>query len=52
MRTRASEQFLRYFSKGVLAAGDARLAAAGRYHPSMAQRSRRLQDLAVEWRRA
>jgi len=45
VRTRASEQFLRYFSKGVLAAGDARLAAAGCYHSSMAERSRRLQAL-------
>jgi hypothetical protein len=45
VRTRSSERFLRYFSKGLLAAGDARLAAAGRYHPSMAERSRRLQEL-------
>jgi hypothetical protein len=45
VRTRASERFLRYFSKGLLAAGDARLAAAGRYHPSVAERSRRLQQL-------
>jgi len=47
VRVRSCERFLRYFSKGVLAAGDARLAAAGRYHPSVDERSRRLQTL--EW---
>ena len=40
-----SERFLRYFSKGLLAAGDARLAAAGQYHPSVAERNRRLREI-------
>ena len=47
VRARGCERFLRYFSKGLLAAGDARLAAAGRYHPSVDERSRRLRGL--EW---
>lgn len=46
VRARTCERFLRYFSKGLLAAGDARLAAAGRYHPSVDERSRRLRELA------
>jgi len=45
VKMRGSEQFLRYFSKGLLAAGDARLAVAGRYHPSVAERTRRLHAL-------
>lgn len=47
VRARSCERFLRYFSKGLLAAGDARLAAAGRYHPSVDERGRRLRSL--EW---
>jgi len=47
VRARSCERFLRYFSKGLLAAGDARLAAAGRYHPSVEERSRRLH--ALDW---
>ncbi|MFO1406405.1 MAG: hypothetical protein U1F08_02595 [Steroidobacteraceae bacterium] len=47
VRAHGNERFLRYFSKGVLAAGDARLAAAGRYHPSVAERGRRLRE--IEW---
>ena len=45
VRVRSCERFLRYFSKGLLAAGDARLAAAGRYHPSVDERARRLREL-------
>lgn len=47
VRARSCERFLRYLSKGLLAAGDARLAAVGRYHPSVDERSRRLH--ALEW---
>lgn len=47
VRARGSERFLRYLSKGLLAAGDARLAAAGRYHPSVVVRGQRLREL--EW---
>jgi hypothetical protein len=47
VRARSCEQFLRYFSKGLLAAGDARLAAAGQYHPSVSERANRLRD--IEW---
>jgi hypothetical protein len=47
VRARSSERFLRYFSKGMLAAGDARLAAAGRYHPLVAERGRRLRG--IDW---
>ena len=45
VRARACERFLRYFSKALLAAGDARLAAAGRYHPSVEERRQRLHRL-------
>ena len=38
----AAERFLRYISKGVLASGDAQLAALGRYHPSMRERADRI----------
>jgi hypothetical protein len=38
----AGERFLRYISKGVLASGDAYLAALGRYHPSMQERADRV----------
>lgn len=38
-----AERFIRYISKGVLAAGDAWLASVGQYHPSSTERSRRLQ---------
>ena len=47
VRARSCERFLRHFSKGVLAAGDARLAAAGRYHPSVSERGRRLRE--IDW---
>jgi hypothetical protein len=47
VRARSCERFLRYFSKGLLAAGDARLAAVGRYHPSVAERGRRLRE--IDW---
>jgi hypothetical protein len=40
----ARERFLRYISKGVLAAGDARLAAERSYHPSTYERARRVRD--------
>ncbi len=39
------EQFMKYLFKAVLACGDARLAAAGRYHPSYSEKWRRLQQL-------
>jgi hypothetical protein len=39
------EQFMKYLFKAVLACGDARLAAAGRYHPSYAEKWQRLQQL-------
>jgi hypothetical protein len=39
------EQFMKYLFKAVLACGDARLAAAGRYHPSYAEKCQRLQQL-------
>jgi hypothetical protein len=45
VRARGCERFLRYLSKGLLAAGDARLAASGRYHPSVDERARRLREL-------
>jgi len=47
VRARSCELFLRYFSKSLLAAGDARLAAAGQYHPSLSERSRRLRE--IDW---
>ena len=47
VRARGCSRFLIYFSKGLLAAGDARLAAAGLYHPSVGERGRRLRQL--EW---
>jgi hypothetical protein len=47
VRARSCERFLRYFSKGLLAAGDARLAAAGQYHPSVSERGRRLRE--IDW---
>jgi len=40
------ERFVRYVSKGLLAAADARLAADGRYHPSLVVRGERLRELA------
>ena len=41
----AREQFMKYLFKAVLACGDARLAAAGRYHPSYTEKWRRLQRM-------
>lgn len=41
------EQFARYLNKAVLACGDARLAAAGRYHLSYLQKRKRL--AALKW---
>jgi hypothetical protein len=38
-----AERFVRYISKGVLAAGDAWLASVGQYHPSSSERALRLQ---------
>jgi len=43
------EQFMKYLFKAVLACGDARLAAAGCYHPAYAEKWRRLQQL--QWPR-
>lgn len=45
----AWERFLRYLSKGLLAAGDARLAAAGRY--CVSTRQRRIQLASMHWPR-
>jgi hypothetical protein len=39
------EQFMKYLFKAVLACGDARLAAAGQYHPSYNEKWQRLQRL-------
>ena len=39
------EQFMKYLFKAVLACGDARLAAAGQYHPSYSKKWQRLQHL-------
>ncbi len=39
------EQFMKYLFKAVLACGDARLAAAGRYHPAYTEKWQRLQQL-------
>ena len=39
------EQFMKYLFKAVLACGDARLAAAGQYHPSYSEKWQRLQRL-------
>jgi hypothetical protein len=39
------EQFMKYLFKAVLACGDARLAAAGQYHPSYSEKWLRLQRL-------
>jgi hypothetical protein len=39
------EQFMKYLFKAVLACGDARLAAAGLYHPAYAEKWQRLQQL-------
>jgi hypothetical protein len=39
------EQFLKYLFKAVLASGDARLAAAGQYHPGYTEKWRRLQQM-------
>jgi len=39
------EQFMKYLFKAVLACGDARLAAAGQYHPSYSEKWQRLQHL-------
>ena len=39
------EQFMKYLFKAVLACGDARLAAAGQYHPSYSEKWPRLQRL-------
>ena len=44
-RASEREQFMKYLFKAVLACGDARLAAAGRYHPSYADKWQRLQQL-------
>jgi hypothetical protein len=37
-------QFMKYLFKAVLACGDARLAAAGQYHPAYAEKWQRLQE--------
>ena len=42
---RQREQFMKYLFKAVLACGDARLAAAGQYHPSYSEKWQRLQRL-------
>ena len=42
---RQREQFMKYLFKTVLACGDARLAAAGQYHPSYAEKWQRLQRM-------
>ena len=39
------EQFMKYLFKAVLACGDARLAAAGRYHPAYVEKWQRLQHM-------
>ncbi len=39
------EQYMKYLFKAVLACGDARLAAAGRYHPAYTEKWQRLQQL-------
>ena len=39
------EQFMKYLFKAVLASGDARLAAAGQYHPSYTEKWQRLQKM-------
>ena len=41
------EQFMKYLFKAVLACGDARLAAAGQYHPSYNEKLQRL--LRLQW---
>ena len=41
------EQFMKYLFKAVLACGDARLAAAGQYHPSYKEKLQRL--LRLQW---
>ncbi|MCG6942387.1 MAG: hypothetical protein LJE69_14190 [Thiohalocapsa sp.] len=43
----AREVFFKYLFKAVLACGDARLGAAGRYHPSYPTKLERLEDLAA-----
>ena len=42
---RQREQYMKYLFKAVLACGDARLAAAGQYHPSYSEKWQRLQRL-------